>query len=64
MADNEWAPKTREDWTELFADGFLRARSKHDEDEAKKNAASPPGETGDGSGDKKPKTFAERLLGA
>lgn len=62
MAD-EWAPKTRDDWTDLFADGILKARTRQEEAEAKAAAEAaknnPPPDEGT-----KPRSFAERLLGA
>lgn len=65
MAENEgWAPKSREDWTELFADGILRANSKDAEAKAKEAAAK--GDDGGKKDDKEPPaplTFGERLLG-
>lgn len=62
MTENEWAPKSREDWTELFADGILRASSK--DAEAKAKAAAAAGDTGKTDDKPPPKlTIGERLLG-
>jgi len=73
MADEqEWSPKSREEWTGIFADAFEsaqeRLRSKREEEEAKKAAdatAQSTDQTGKGgNGDTgKRKSFAERLLG-
>lgn len=72
--DDEWTPKTREDWKGLFSDAFLdangRQRSADAEEEAKRQAdekAQSEDKTGKGgngdSGTGKKRTFAERLLG-
>jgi hypothetical protein len=70
--DEEWSPKSREDWTGLFSDAFEtaqdRLRSKREEEEAKKaadDAASSTDATGKGGNGDAPKrkSFAERLLG-
>lgn len=59
-----WFPKSREDWTEAFADALALDRSRQEEAAAKAKAES--GKTGkEGeTGDSEPrKSFAERLLG-
>ena len=73
--DDEWTPKTRDDWKGLFADSFLdanaRQRAADDEAEAKRVAdekassddKTGKGGNGDDDGGKKRRTFAERLLG-
>jgi hypothetical protein len=75
--DQEWSPKTRDDWTGLFSDAFESAQerltSKREEAEAKAAAdaaASSADQTGKGGGSDanggkgdKRKSFAERLLG-
>jgi len=70
MADDNWAPKTRDDWRDLFADGMqagiAKERSRIEEEQAKKGTETPPedktGKDG-GNGDGKSKSFADRLLG-
>lgn len=66
LSDNgSWAPQTREDWVELFADGNLRAGAKRDEEDAKAKAAG-GGKDGKKEEDKTPPpplSFADRLLG-
>jgi hypothetical protein len=75
--DEEWAPKTRDDWTGLFKDAFLGAmesdRSKQEEIAAKtaaeEAAKATEGSSGDdaigegGNGGAPKRGFAERLLG-
>lgn len=64
----EWTPKTREDWVNLFADGQLKAHSVREEAEAKAKAAEAEAAAktgkgdGDNTGDAKP-SFRERILG-
>jgi hypothetical protein len=74
--EQEWTPKTREDWVGMFADGVKNAlstdRSEQEElaaktaaEEAAKSADASGDATGGegGSGDKPRKSLAERLLG-
>ena len=74
--NEEWAPKTRDDWVGMFADGVKNAlsldRSEQEElaakaaaEEAKNNEGSSGDDTGGegGNGDKPRKSFAERILG-
>lgn len=66
MAGNEdWAPKTRDEWRDLFADGITTAITREREADAKakqqeKEQAEKEGKDGEGD---PPKTFRERLLG-
>lgn len=68
----DWAPKTRDDWTSLFTDSFKNAQnqlqSEREEAEAKKAAdaaAQSDDKTGKGGNGDTPKrkSFSERLLG-
>ncbi len=76
--NEEWTPKSREDWVGLFADGNKKAhadiRSETEEAAAKAAAEAAAGSTdktgkddkggsGDNGGGPKRKSFAERLLG-
>jgi hypothetical protein len=68
MADEEvWTPKTRDDWVGIFADGIgadRERRKKAEEEEAervaKEQAANGGGE---GNGDQRPRSVADRILG-
>lgn len=68
MAD-EWAPKTRDDWVGLFADGVKNAitgiRSEDEEREAKRKAEEDKtgGNNGGNNDNGKSRSFADRLLG-
>lgn len=73
--DEEWTPKSRDDWKGLFSDAFLDANAKQrsaDAEEEAKRAADEKAHSDDKTGKggdsdagtgKKRRTFAERLLG-
>lgn len=78
-ADQEWSPKTREDWTGLFSDAFKSAQDKltseREEREAKaaadaaasggdKTGEGGNGDAGNGGTGGKKRSFADRLLGS
>jgi hypothetical protein len=61
-----WVPQGPEDWADVFASGIAKDRANREEAEAKAKAAQGDGkpEGGDGdTGDSKPKSWRERLLG-
>lgn len=63
--EEHWVPRTKEDWHEVFAGGIQLDRQRQEEADAKRaeeEAKNKSGEDND-SDDKRPRTFAERLLG-
>jgi hypothetical protein len=74
--DQEWMPKTRDDWTGIFADGYKKAKSdlrseeeeaaakaKENENTADTDQDGKGGGSGNGGSGSKRKSVAERLLG-
>lgn len=61
MTDKDWAPKTRDEWVDLFADGIGKDRARKEEAEAKA-AADKAKQTPDPEPDPEP-SFAQRFLG-
>jgi membrane protein involved in colicin uptake len=64
-ANQDWSPKTREDWVDLFAEGHLKAQAVRDEAEAKAAAAKQEADAKaaeEAAKNAKP-SFRDRLLG-
>jgi elongation factor P--beta-lysine ligase len=66
MAEKEeWVPKTREDFVELYADGITLARSRQEEADAKASQAQADADKSkDNEGAPPKRTLREILLGA
>lgn len=65
-ANEPWFPKSREDWVGAFADGIALDRDnrqKAEEARAEEEAKNGQNNGGEGSGDQRPKSWAERVLG-
>lgn len=64
--EEHWVPRTKEDWHEVFAGGIQLDRQRQEEADAKRaeeEEAKNKNEEDNDSDDKRPRTFAERLLG-